>query len=297
MTTQQVRRFVVGVDASEEAESALDWARRLAGPDDSIVAVRAWSMPYTAAGQFAIPVLPDDFAQAAGEGLGAVVEPLGDPRVERVVREGRPGPAVVEMAEGDDAAAPADVIVVGHRGDSRMALMLGSTANYVAHHAQRPVVIVRGQVPPDGPPARRVVVGADDHDLDDADATNESVRALQWAYELPGVETIRVVNAWFLPPVAIGLYPSLGTDLEPMDAASFEAIERVIAAAGEPPAGVTIERAALRGTGGIALVEESRDADLVVVGSKGKGRLRGLLLGSTSAEVAAHAHCPVAVIR
>ena len=168
------------------------------------------------------------------------------------------------MAEGDDAAAPADVIVVGHRGDSRMALMLGSTANYVAHHAQRPVVIVRGQVPPDGPPARRVVVGADDHDLDDADATNESVRALQWAYELPGVETIRVVNAWFLPPVAIGLYPSLGTDLEPMDAASFEAIERVIAAAGEPPAGVTIERAALRGTY-LADVTTAGAGDLVAV--------------------------------
>src|SRR5690606_8738319 len=114
---------------------------------------------------------------------------------------------------------------------------------------------------------------------------------------LPGVEHVRVVNAWFLPPVAIGVYPSLGTDLEPMDDAALAAVDKVLEAAGPVPAGVTVERAALRGTSGVALVEESRNADLVVVGSRGRGRLRSLLLGSTSAEVAARSHCPVAVVR
>jgi nucleotide-binding universal stress UspA family protein len=53
----------------------------------------------------------------------------------------------------------------------------------------------------------------------------------------------------------------------------------------------------LRGTPGFALIEASRDVDMVVVGSRGRGGFKGLLLGSTSAEVASHSHAPVAVIR
>lgn len=297
MTSQQHRRIVIGVDGSEESAAALTWVRRLAGADDRITAVQAWTIPYAATAQFAVAVLPDELEQAARESLGQILAPLGDDRIEAVVRCGRAGQAVVEVAVGDDRQPSADLIVVGHRGNSRMAMMLGSTANYVVHHAEQPVVVVRGDVAPDGPPVRRVVVGADDHDLSTGASTNESVRALQWAYSLPGVEHVRVVNAWFLPPVALGVYPSLGADPEPMDAAAVEAVAKVIEAAGPAPAGVTIERAALRGTGGVALVEESHQADLVVVGSKGKGTLRGLLLGSTAAEVVSHAHCPVAVVR
>ena len=82
-----------------------------------------------------------------------------------------------------------------------------------------------------------------------------------------------------------------------MDAASDAVIDHVIAAAGPIPEGVAVGREVLRGTPGFALIEASRDADLVTVGSRGRGTLRGLLLGSTSAEVASYGHCPVAVVR
>lgn len=290
----QARKIVVGVDSSEEAAAALDWARRVAGPEDRIAAVRAWNVPYTATSQFVVAVFPEEFEKAARTSLDNVVGKLDDARIEPVVAEGRPGPAVVAAA--DDA----DMIVVGHRGDSRVSLMLGSTANYILHHADRPVVIVRGDVPAGSePPVRRVVIGVDDHDLGDdpSGAVNESVRAVQWAYGLPGVEHIKVVNCWFLPPLAVGVYPALGTDLEPMDTAALEAVDRVLAAAGPAPEGVTVEREPVRGAAGVALVDESRNADLVVVGSRGRSSLRGLLLGSTSAEVAARSCCPVAIVR
>jgi nucleotide-binding universal stress UspA family protein len=46
-----------------------------------------------------------------------------------------------------------------------------------------------------------------------------------------------------------------------------------------------------------ALVERSREAQLLVVGSRGHGNLVGLVLGSVSHAVLQHAHCPVAVVR
>ena len=51
------------------------------------------------------------------------------------------------------------------------------------------------------------------------------------------------------------------------------------------------------GTGGFALIEASRDADLIVVGTRGRSSFVQLLTGSTSLEVLSHAHCPVAVVR
>jgi len=52
----------------------------------------------------------------------------------------------------------------------------------------------------------------------------------------------------------------------------------------------------VEGTAAAALVEESRGADLLVVGSRGLGGFRGLLLGSVGQQVAHHAACPVVIV-
>jgi nucleotide-binding universal stress UspA family protein len=67
-----------------------------------------------------------------------------------------------------------------------------------------------------------------------------------------------------------------------------------VAAAGKP---VKVETVSLRGNPATALIAESRNAEMVCVGSTGIGRLARALLGSTVAELAEAAHCPVAIIR
>ncbi|HWL44272.1 MAG TPA: universal stress protein [Ilumatobacter sp.] len=288
--------IVVGLDASPEARDALQWACAYAGEGDRILAVRAFEMHWVGLAGSAVPMLPDDLELAAREAVEKLLGEVGDDRIQAVVREGRPGPALVAEA------VRADLIVVGHRGDSRIAMMLGSTANYVLHHSDVPTVVVRGDGGGDGRAIRRVVVGVDDHGLDDAgdqgeQGENAAVRALRWAYGVPGVGHIRVAHAWHLPPVAVGVYPAVTADFEALDNAAYRVIDRVVAAAGPAPDGVVVEPASLRSTPGWALVDESHEADLVVVGSRGVGRLRGLVLGSTSTATVAHARCPVCVVR
>jgi nucleotide-binding universal stress UspA family protein len=293
------RTLVVGADWSAESQRGIEWACALAAHDDRIVLVHAWQMPVVAGYDMVLAVDPTELSGSAGQALDQLVAETADPRIVPVVRQGHAGRELVAEADDQDAA----MIVLGHSGNSRVAMMLGSTANYVLHHTTRPVVVVRGWVMDDEAevlPPRLVVGGVDDHDLDSDDAEaneNPSVRAVRWAYGLPGIERVRVVHAWFLPSLAIGVHAEIAAETDEMDAAAQAQIDRVLAAAGPPPEGIELVSEPVRGTPGFAMIDESRDADLVVLGSRGHGGFSELLLGSTTSEVAAHSHCPVAVVR
>lgn len=294
--------IVVGIDASEESREALEWARTQAGPDDRIIAVHAWDIPLVAGYEMAVAIDPNEIREGALGFLQRVADEIGDPRVVARLAQGHPGRSIVEIASGtlDDDDEPADMVVIGHRGTGRASMILGSTANYVTHHLERPVVVIRGEY--SGAPVN-VAVGVDDHGIDDddgdgdGDGENASVRALRFAYGLRGVEHIAVVHSWFAPAVAAGLYAGAGADIEQMDAEAVAVAEHVMACAGDAPEGVVVRAVPERGTAGFALVEASNDADLVVVGSRGRGGFLEVLLGSTTLEVASHSHAPVAIIR
>lgn len=284
----RARTYVVGVDASEVADRALQWARDAAAEHDVIVAVHAWDLP-TMVGLDAYSVIPAaELGDLAAQGLAELVARQDDPRIEAEPRQGRAGRAILEVADERDA----DVVVVGHQGSGRASVVLGSTANHVVHHTERPVVVVRGE---SRAQPERVVVGVDDHDLDAGE--NESVRALRWAYGVQTARVVEVVHSWFVPAFVAGRFSSPGGDFVELDAEAVAVAERVVAAAGDPPGDVEVRVAAVNGTPEFALIEASRDADLVVVGSRGRGGFTGLVLGSTSLDLASYAHCPVAIVR
>jgi nucleotide-binding universal stress UspA family protein len=142
------RQIVVGVDGSPASSAALRWAVNEAEvTGDSVLAVIAWQYPVAAGGYGWAPVAMDD-----GIDMQAIAEKTLAEAVDQVAK---PGSAVMieqRVVEGYapgvllDAAAGADLLVVGSRGHGTFAdALLGSVSQHCAHHAKCPVVIVRGQ--------------------------------------------------------------------------------------------------------------------------------------------------------
>ena len=126
------------------------------------------------------------------------------------------------------------------------------------------------------------------------DGSTGSVEALRWALrqaQATGAE-VRVVLAWEVA-TSLGYLSEMG-DVDWADLAR-KAVEE--AAAAEPDVSVPISTEAVIGHPSNVLVEVSRDADLLVVGCRGRGRVRGMMLGSVSDHCTHHAHCPVVVVR
>jgi nucleotide-binding universal stress UspA family protein len=129
------------------------------------------------------------------------------------------------------------------------------------------------------------------------DGSEASKDALIWAANyahLIGGE-VRAIAVWEWP-VSMGTALPLPDDYSPFDDAESSLSKSVATALGDSPE-VVIHTEVAEGSPSYALVEASKEAVLLVVGSRGHGGFTGLLLGSTSEHCARHAACPVVVVR
>lgn len=285
MTTQAGAPVVVGIDGSTRA---LD-ATRLAAAEAArhhrpLRIVHAQHWPRLAGGDRA--VAPDSLTSQAHLWLtDAVTQAEKAAAGITVVSELLIGPPVATLIK---AARRSFLLVVGDRGlGGFTGLSTGSLAVHAATHCSSPVLVVRGPDKHEGP----VVVGLD--------GSAVSVRALMFAAEeasLRDAELV-VVHAW--KPLAVA-GPSTMTPLAYGPPPTMRQEERVLAESlagmDERHPGLAVHRELVRGPAAKALVHWSRQARLVVVGSRGRGTFAGLLLGSVSQHLIRHASCPVLVM-
>ncbi|WP_017596496.1 universal stress protein [Nocardiopsis potens] len=292
---EDLPEVVVGVDGSPGSRTALDWAAAAAERRGArLVVVNALDMPMVAL-PFSSPVRMNPMAEVTDRASGVLTTALGR------VAETAPGlKARTEVSLTDpasallDASEEAELVVVGSRGLGGVgSLFLGSVSTRVTSHASCPVAVV----PPESGAARtpgRVVVGVDGSEPADAAlrfALDEAART--------GAE-LTVVHAWQPPvPYDTGTFAvGVGFDREAFALRAREAVQTSVDKLRTPAdADVRVRVSVVEDQPAHALLTAGRDADLVVVGGRGRGGFRGLLLGSVGQSVLHHAEVPVAVVR
>ena len=132
------------------------------------------------------------------------------------------------------------------------------------------------------------------------DGSDASERALHWALEearLRGA-VLEVVHAWPHPHAPLpGYRPSLAPEsVRAMREAAKELVEDIVAGLPAELSGIDVRAFEVEGPPAQALLDAAQGADLLVVGSRGRGGFAGLLLGSVSQQCAHHARCPVVIV-
>lgn len=282
-------RVVVGFDGSSVAKHALDWAATFSSKRSLTVTIMtAVQLPAPAVGDGswfdpASDILDEAASRELAEGIEQLKGSHPNLPVEGFTVTDSPARVLIEASE------TAEVVVVGSRGRGEISgLMLGSVSNAVAAHARGPVVVVPKTVPADttGP----IVVG-----VDAGDDGRVALRfALQRAAEVGAPVT--VVHAWGAMRSWAQSDAAHAELAAAVQKASNELLDHVVAEAGTDFPGVQVTKVSKHGSPAGALVELSKDARLVVVGSRGRGGFKGLLLGSTSRGVLHGSHAPVAII-
>jgi nucleotide-binding universal stress UspA family protein len=285
-------RILVATDGSTEAAEAVEWATHLPLPADTQVEV-VNAVPW--------PLLDQRVSKAAPEFRKRAETVVEDarariakrwPAVSTRILDGDPRDAVIEAAW----TSQADLIVVGARGLGAVAsFLLGRVSLGIARHAPCPVLVCRGAPRP----VRAVTVALD--------GSEDSRVALRYVagWPLPADSTLHLVGV--VEPMR---YPASAPEMisdalitamqEYEDERTREIAQVLTAAAAElRPRVAAVSTATPVGSPAPAIVREAEQvkSDLLVVGARGLGHLKRMLLGSVSESVLRHAACPVLIVR
>jgi nucleotide-binding universal stress UspA family protein len=287
--TSPIEPVVVGVDGSASSLEAVELAAREAVlRRRPLRVVHAFIWPY-----LHVPLGPSPYGPPEG-GLRHQAESLLAEAGARA-RAAAPDLAVdSEIVSGEaaavlvDASRTAELIVVGDRGlGGFTGLLIGSVAVQLAAHATCPILVARGGVHPAAP----VLLGVDGSPANDP--------AVGFAFEEAALRGVPLVamHAW-THPVSTGpgdMLP-LVYDADELMAEEARVLAEALAGWHDKYPGVVVRRELPHAGARGALIEATHRAQLVVVGTRGRGGLSGLLLGSVSQAVLHHAACPVAVV-
>lgn len=284
---------VVGVDGSEQSVVAVRWAAREAAAHRvRLRIVHAIGVPDFFPGGAVTPSteIYHLLEQDAEKVLAGA---------EQAAREAAPGIDLVSLSTTDppvlaliEESAAARCVVLGRSGRGAFTgLLLGSTTITLAAHAHSPVVAVRGKgTPPDG--AGPVVVGVD------GSAVSEHALGLAFAHAAFRDVPLVAVHAWSDgDPEEVFSQARMEFEWEPLEDTESRVLAERLAGWSELYPDVVVRRDVVRAKPRQRLLEWGERASLVVVGSRGRGGFRGLLLGSTSQALLHHAECPVMVVR
>ena len=284
--------ILVGVDGSEASTNAVIWAAttaRLEGRELRLVGVYDASTSDYAPGliipQDVIDAIRQDATDAVRSAAATAEQAAPGLTIASSIVDGDAGRVLLEL--GKDA----DAIVLGTRGlGSVKGLFLGSVSTTVAAHSHGRVAVICGPGTEQGP----VIIGVDDSPVSDA-AVNEAFRQAS----LRGVKLV-AVHTW--TPLDADALHGYGIDPGEVERMSEDAVaaiaERLAGYQADYP-DVEVVREVLPDEPAKALLDAAHEykASLIVVGSRGRGGFKGLLLGSTSQKVLHHADLPVMVVR
>jgi nucleotide-binding universal stress UspA family protein len=275
------KKIIVGYDRSPQSRIAAAWALDEAARSGALVEFLyacEWPLGWAPAAAVvpSTSILPaEEIRRGIRETLAEAVAAAAKthPAVRTTTATVNAGAALTLI----DRSAAADLIVVGTHGHSAVSGLLGSVSVAVSAHAHCPVVVARGRIDPQGP-----VVGG----VDESSSTH-AVLGLAFHQATARGARLELIQAW--TPAGGGLTEGI------VPAGVRRSFDDLVNAWREkyPQVLVTV-RAVVEHPAG-ALTEASHAAQLLVVGTHGRGALRGLLLGSVSQHLLRHSSCPVMV--
>ncbi len=266
--------ILVGYDGSSSSRDAVDWAARAAREHGAVLAVcHAWAPGYAGP-----PLEPghDDPARASAQWILSTSIRNPDPaEVQQVLVEGSAASVLCEQS------ADASILVVGSRGLGGLdGLMLGSVSLQTAAFAHSPVVVVRGRWRPTGCYAPGHVVAG-------IDGSEASANVLDFAGTEAALRHVPLTAVCALAdaPGELAMAKRTGEDFE-----------HIVTKWEKEHPEVELYRQITSQSARATLLDAAYDAQLLVLGRRGRGGLPRMVLGTVTETLLSHASCPVAVI-
>ncbi|MEV2226109.1 universal stress protein [Nocardia vinacea] len=286
---------VVGVDGTAASDLAVRWAARTAAQRGRTLLITHGMNLHAAPADFDTSTLPVHMLMDETRMLGADFVA----KAERIARAQAPELDVsTEVSEAHPAellirhSRTAHLVAVGTTPGIGAATHLGSTLSTVVAHGHGSIVAVRtadpsGQPPADGP----VVVGVDGSQAGEAAIATAFTEASDRGATLVAVHGH---HDSFVDSFAG--YPFVDAPIQTMENTQRDLLAERLRRWQEKYPNVEVRHRVYDLHVRRHLLDWSKTAQLIVVGSRGRGGFRGLLLGSTSNALVQHAHCPVMVV-